>query len=198
MTTRADAAPRGARAMNVERTRARITIEGIRLFEEQGFSKTTVDQIIRAAGVSQRTFFRYFPTKEAVLFGEIDAKTVLARLEAPGQEESVGESLLALASVWEIEVNGQEGRRRAVRYALQQQHPSIGSCLDDQLRRLEPQIIEAVARRLDVDPSHDLRPTVAAQMFGALARLVMRRPPGDNRALLAEWFRAASQLVNSH
>lgn len=38
------------------------------LFEEQGYSQTTVDMIAAASGVSTRTFFRYFPTKDLVAF----------------------------------------------------------------------------------------------------------------------------------
>lgn len=39
-----------------------------RLFLEHGYDNTTVDQIVEKAEVSQRTFFRYFPSKEAVMF----------------------------------------------------------------------------------------------------------------------------------
>lgn len=38
------------------------------LFRAQGFEATTIDQIAAAAGVSRRTFFRYFATKDAVVF----------------------------------------------------------------------------------------------------------------------------------
>lgn len=38
------------------------------LFVEHGFEGTTVDQIAERAGVSRRTFFRYFPSKEAIAF----------------------------------------------------------------------------------------------------------------------------------
>ena len=39
------------------------------LFLEQGFEETTIDQIAEAAGISRRSFFRYFATKEDVVLG---------------------------------------------------------------------------------------------------------------------------------
>jgi AcrR family transcriptional regulator len=42
----------------------------MRLFREQGYAETTVDQIADAAEVSPSTFFRYFPTKEDVILGD--------------------------------------------------------------------------------------------------------------------------------
>src|SRR4051812_42568170 len=56
------------------------------LFTEQGFDATTVEQISERAGVSRRTFFRYFDSKAAVLWSEFDHEVeTLHRLlaEAP-------------------------------------------------------------------------------------------------------------------
>jgi len=44
----------------------------LRLFTDHGFDDTTVEQIATAAGVSRRTFFRYYDTKAAVLWHEFD------------------------------------------------------------------------------------------------------------------------------
>ncbi|ELB86966.1 TetR family transcriptional regulator [Rhodococcus wratislaviensis IFP 2016] len=50
-----------------ERTRARIQSAAVQLFVEHGYDATTVDQISAAAGISHMTFFRHFPSKDAVL-----------------------------------------------------------------------------------------------------------------------------------
>ena len=51
----------------------------LRLFTDQGFEETTVDQIATAAGVSRRTFFRYFDAKSDVLWNEFDAEVETIR-----------------------------------------------------------------------------------------------------------------------
>jgi AcrR family transcriptional regulator len=60
-----------------ERTRravaAEITDAAIDLFAAQGFEATTIEQIATAAGLSRRSFFRYFSTKEEVLLQSLDA-----------------------------------------------------------------------------------------------------------------------------
>ncbi|MGW4478880.1 mycofactocin system transcriptional regulator [Rhodococcus triatomae] len=50
----------------------RISDIAIALFAEQGFEETSVDQIAEAAGIARRTFFRYFPSKNAVPWGDFD------------------------------------------------------------------------------------------------------------------------------
>jgi AcrR family transcriptional regulator len=51
--------------------RAEVSEVAFRLFAEQGFDNTTVEQIAAEAGLSRTTFFRYFGTKEEVILGRM-------------------------------------------------------------------------------------------------------------------------------
>jgi AcrR family transcriptional regulator len=57
----------GLRERKKQKTRWSIQEHALRLFREQGYEQTTVDQIAAAAEISPSTFFRYFKTKEDVV-----------------------------------------------------------------------------------------------------------------------------------
>ena len=61
----------GRREQNKQRTRRALEDAAARLFAEQGFSATTVRDIAGAAGVGERTFFRYFPSKEDLVLQQV-------------------------------------------------------------------------------------------------------------------------------
>jgi AcrR family transcriptional regulator len=66
------------------RTRAALREHALRLFREQGYQATTVEQIAAAAEVSPSTFFRYFPTKEdLVLQDDMDTRMIEALERQP-------------------------------------------------------------------------------------------------------------------
>jgi AcrR family transcriptional regulator len=74
----------GLRARKKARTQAAIQEQALRLFREQGYDATTVQQIIEEAEVSESTFFRYFPTKaDVVLTDEFDPLIVRAFQQQP-------------------------------------------------------------------------------------------------------------------
>jgi AcrR family transcriptional regulator len=69
------------------------------LFTTQGFDETTVQQIAERANVAPRTFFRYFPSKEAVLYPELDgfmARMATAFAARPADEPAMTGLLHAL------------------------------------------------------------------------------------------------------
>ena len=59
-------------AKNLRRARTRLQQAALELFREQGYDQTTAAQVAERAGVTERTFFRYFSDKREVLFGGED------------------------------------------------------------------------------------------------------------------------------
>jgi AcrR family transcriptional regulator len=80
------------RARKKERTRRVIQAEALRLFTEKGFEATTIEEIAAAADVAPRTFFRYFPTKEEVVFWPV-YRPLLGGLMAARPDESAVQAL---------------------------------------------------------------------------------------------------------
>lgn len=69
-----------------ERTLAALVEHGLDLFERQGYEQTTVAQIARAAGVTEMTFFRYFPAKEHLVLDDPYDPILTAAIAAEPRE----------------------------------------------------------------------------------------------------------------
>src|SRR5215475_8529829 len=69
-------------------SRRELQLIALRLFTERGFDNTTIEQIAAEAGVSERTFFRYFTTKASVLWTDFETEldTIRAALAAVADE----------------------------------------------------------------------------------------------------------------
>lgn len=97
MTT--DAAGGGRRERKRRDTRTALAASALELFEERGVAATTIEDITERADVARRTFFRYFPSKEAVLFPDPSEyeDRLLATLDALEPPFTMGRLLDAFA-----------------------------------------------------------------------------------------------------
>ena len=85
VTQTASEKPPGLRERKRRRTLARIAETGLKLFLENGYEATTLDALAAAAGISRRTFFYYFKSKEDVLLAQ----------ESSGVSQALRSALLA-------------------------------------------------------------------------------------------------------
>jgi AcrR family transcriptional regulator len=85
----------GWRQQKKNATRDRIRASALRLFQEQGYDSTTVEQISAAAGVSHMTFFRYFPSKEDVALSDSYDPLITSLLELTPETEPLVQRIRA-------------------------------------------------------------------------------------------------------
>jgi AcrR family transcriptional regulator len=83
----------GLRESKKVQTRQAIADKAMQLFAQRGFDRVTVAEVAAAAGVSEKTVFNYFPTKEDLFFDEVPARK--AALVAAIRERRPGDSILA-------------------------------------------------------------------------------------------------------
>lgn len=98
------AAPNGARERKRQETRSRIVETGLRLFLTNGYDATTLDAVAEAAGISRRSFFHHFRSKEEVLVAWQDSAIDQLReaiASRPEDETPIEAARQALMSIGE-------------------------------------------------------------------------------------------------
>ncbi|KPM56124.1 TetR family transcriptional regulator [Frankia sp. R43] len=147
MPSRTDRATPGLRERKKARTRAAIQTHALRLFREQGYQATTIEQIIDAADVSETTFFRYFPTKEhVVLQDDLDPLIIEAFQNQPPELSPVQAIRAAVRHQFDALTPEQ---RQAVRErtSLIVGEPALRAAMLDQISQAMLLLAEAIAQR---------------------------------------------------
>ena len=148
------------------------------LFDEKGFDNVTVEEIAHAAGVSRRTYFRYFPTKESVVFPE-RAQLIKHFYELIVDENNPGTPL-------------QKCRSAAVAVAKEYMKDSQRIIRQHNIVEQSPNLI-AYEYRLDVQLEKAMAAAFIASKRSTIAqrrnaRLLAGASIGIIRVALREWF----------
>lgn len=183
MSTSTESIKTSLRERKKARTREALVEVAQRLFAEQGYESTTVEEIALAAEVSRRTFFRYFPSKEAVAFPENETRLArfreaLATREGEAPFDAVRRACLTMAA--EYAANARE-------IIAQHQIVESSATLIAAERRQDIEWEAAIADALMAAGGAEPKARRRAQV---LAGAVM----GVIRATLREWFDSEGAL----
>lgn len=176
-----------------ERTRRAVRAEladiALRLFAEQGFDETTVDEIARAAGLTKRSFFRYFPAKEDAAFGGVDVtgeQVVDDLLARPGDEDP-WHALHHVLSRWEQQIHASE--QALTRLRLIESTPSLRARLHERRahwrQRVSDALRERPGARLDAFTA-DLLTNAATAALDTVTHAWLRSGGAADRAALLD------------
>ncbi len=137
-----------------ERTRKAVQAELIDvaqgLFVEQGFEATTIDQIAAAAGMSRRSFFRYFSSKEALVGGKHEAmiEIFVESLRARPADEELWRSLRRIFDyVVDYADDAELARRMAVMDSIVQSSDALRGAYLERLDRAQDRLAEVARGR---------------------------------------------------
>ncbi len=176
--------PPGLRERKKAQTRERIHKQALRLFERQGFETTTIAEIAAAADVSQRTVFVHYPTKEDLVFGDIDG--ALTAFDAALRQRPPGITTLQAIRSWlRHTATGWLEPDVELQLSLANEVPAIAERKLLVAQRFRAPLIAALASDLGA-PADDLRVELAA---AAIATALLRA-----EALVGEHVRSARSL----
>jgi len=156
----------GLRERKKAKTRAAIQQHALRLFREQGYQATTVEQIAEAAEVSPSTFFRYFPTKEdVVLYDALDPALLEAFRAQPAELSPIQALRGAMQAVF-AELPPEEVGVQRERDALIRSVPELRARMVDEFARNLQLIAEVVAERVGRAADEPAVRTLAGAVIG--------------------------------
>jgi AcrR family transcriptional regulator len=162
----------GLRERKKQRTREQIIEAAMRLFAERGYHATTIADIAAAAEVAPRTFFAYFPSKEAVVFHNLDRD--MEALEGALRDRVPGDTAFDALRRWidaQFDKWMDEGDEALLRKRLCREDEGLANFEVGIKARVEELLHEAVANDLD-EPPDGLRPRlVTAAGMAALSSL---------------------------
>jgi AcrR family transcriptional regulator len=162
-------------------TRRSLRRVALDLVAARGFVHVTVEDIAEAANVSPRTFFNYFPSKEAALFGA-DPERVTALRERLIHTEPGLTALEALRAVLvgearalaeELDDLGGDPAFWLKRMKAAHVDPHLRAAQAAHLARVERVVADALAQRLGADPEHDPYPVLLAGAAIGVMRATM-------------------------
>ncbi|MFC5220292.1 TetR/AcrR family transcriptional regulator [Streptomyces coerulescens] len=145
----------------------------VRLFTEQGYEQTTIAQIAREAGISQRSLFRYFGTKEDLVCGDQDALGELLRQTVEQQPADVS-AWDALRAGFEVVLTARHTPERVLELSrLIFDTPSLHARYIEKRLRWQAELVPVVHKRLtagtSADPAADPRAkAIVATVFACV------------------------------
>ena len=186
----------GLRERKKQKTRWAIQEHALRLFAQQGFEATTVEQIAEAAEISPSTFFRYFKTKEDVVVEDRYDEMIVAAIEATPPDVGPFETLRR-AVVGSIEqIDAAEFEQILLRMRLTFSVPSLRARSLNNLMSSADAFAPPLARRLGRDPDDlGLRAFVTAMMAAAGSAVIAWSESGGALSLGAVTDRAVTALA---
>lgn len=155
----------GLRERKKRATRLAIRDAAMRLFAEQGFAATTVDQIAEASDVSRATVFSYFPSKEEIVFG--DASSAVDALGRALREREPGADAIAAVRSWLGELTGWLEPELVLQLRLARDVPVVGARRLQLYGDVERVIADALESELGPDEQLAAR-LAAASLIAAL------------------------------
>jgi AcrR family transcriptional regulator len=161
-------------------TRDALIHAALQLFELKGYEHTAVREITDAVDVSERTFFRYFASKEDLALSFIRDRTAIF-LRALAARPPREEPLTAVRNAFHDSLAQTAAPDSAEDMALYlsvinliEATPALLAANLRYLHDYDDEIVGVLARREGVDPALDRRPRLLAAMFGAIASLASR------------------------